>query len=456
MCMKTRFLTFTLLATVALTGCDKENAQETPAIIVPHQEQLTQHVYADENTAKNDVTFTTNGAWTSEITEAAQAKSTRAATDWVSITPSSGEKAGNYSVKISVVGNFTGEKRTAAIHIKCNGQTMSITVTQEATTENGEKPALPHPVSSIGLSPQQVSLQPGETAGLKAVVYPENASVKEVVWSSSNPQIADVDVSGVVTAVSEGAAEITVSSAASPDIKATCAVTVIKGHTPDNSIPSHYVKKINGVEMAFDTQTAHVVGNKTEMFAESYTIEGGTLGGGGYLRSIKGQGRDMRDPSEYEYIFEGEYLKQINSLIGPKGDYDSLTGETIFTWEKGELICVKHTTNKQTGAILIEFEYNDSEQPQGNLDINLYTGFRDYNVLGPHYYVIFDNNLGKHSTRLISKMTLSKDNDPDYGGSYERTFRYEFYGNLVKEIYYTETKNGVTKAETKLCDFYYR
>lgn len=454
--MKTKFLALFTATVILLSGCDKENPQEAPAITVPNQEHLNQNVYADENMGKNDVTFTTNGAWTSEITELVKEKSSRAATDWVSIHPSSGDKAGNYTVKLSLTTNYTGEKRTAAINIKCNKQTITITVAQEATTLTGEEPEITNPVTSIELSPTKIYLQPGETETLKAAVYPGDASTKELNWKSSNSQIAYVDNSGTVTAITEGVAEITVSPTMFPDIKATCVVTVTKNDTPDISIPGNYVKGINGVTMVFDPQTAHVIGNKTEMFAERYTIEGGTLGGGGVLKSIKGQGRDMRDPTEHEYFFEGDYLKKMNYLIGPQGDYDSVVGEATFTWEEGNLSLIKKNDNKHTGTISIKFEYSDLQQPEGNLNINLYAGLRDYQTLGPHYYVLFDNNLGKHSKYLISKVIVSKDDDPDYGGSYERTFRYVFYNELVKEIYYTETKNGITKNETKLCDFYYR
>lgn len=454
--MKLRFMTLFLSAVVLLVGCDKETSQDSPEISVSNQEYLVHNLYADENVGKSDVTFKTSGAWTSEVVAPVKTKSTRAAASWVSITPSSGDKAGSYTVKISLATNFTGEKRTAAINIKCNGQMVSITVTQDAITQNGEKPEIPNPVSSIELSPQKASLQPGKTTGLKAVVYPDNATVKDLYWRSSKPQIADVDDSGVVTAIAEGTAEIIVSSVAFPDITAKCIVTVTKDDTPDISVPSHYVKGINGVDMVFDTQTAYVIGNKSEMFAERYDIVGGTLGGGGLLKSIKGHGRELVYPTEHEYIYEGEFLKQMKWMSGLPGNDDTTSGEALFTWEDDKLTLIRRTDNKSTGAMLIEFEYSDLKQPEGNLNINLYSGLRDYQILGPHYYVIFDNNLGRHSDNLISKVKISKENDLTYGGSYERTFRYVFYNELVKEIYYTETKNGVTKDETKLCDFYYR
>lgn len=139
--MKTILLTLFLAAAALLAGCDKENSEEAPAITVPNQEHLTQNVYADENTGKNDVTFTTTGAWTSEIKKSSGTRSEQSeAVDWVSITPSSGDKAGEYTIKISLQTNYTGEKRSATISLKCGGELVSIAVTQEAVTAAGDKP----------------------------------------------------------------------------------------------------------------------------------------------------------------------------------------------------------------------------------------------------------------------------------------------------------------------------
>lgn len=130
-----------LLATVSLVACDKEGDDGSPkSIVVPNAQHLTQTVYADDNAGNSGVTFKTTGAWTSEIKESATAKSTRTAMDWVSISPSSGDKAGNYTISISLLTNFTGEKRSATISLKCRGEIVNIVITQDAVTELGEKP----------------------------------------------------------------------------------------------------------------------------------------------------------------------------------------------------------------------------------------------------------------------------------------------------------------------------
>lgn len=154
--MKSKLLLFLLSVVILLSGCDKDDVDDTQSIIVPNREQLTQTVYADDHTGKSSVTFTSNSSWTSKITETVKGKSTPTTVDWVSITPSSGDKAGEYTVQISLATNLTGERRSANIDISCNGKIETITVTQEATTESGEKPnPTPTPSGSGVLTNEQ-------------------------------------------------------------------------------------------------------------------------------------------------------------------------------------------------------------------------------------------------------------------------------------------------------------
>lgn len=165
--MKRLFLM--LLAALTLVACDKGGDDSPPkSITVPNQQQLTQTVYADDNVGKSGVTFTTKGAWTSEISESATAKSTRAVADWVSISPSSGDKAGDYTIQISLLTNYTGEKRSATISLKCSGEMVSIVVAQEAVTAAGDKPEPDPEPSGEGLLTNETT---GESVKLTEVQY---------------------------------------------------------------------------------------------------------------------------------------------------------------------------------------------------------------------------------------------------------------------------------------------
>ena len=81
-------------------------------------------------------------------------------------------------------------------------------------------------VTGVVVEPAALTLFTGETGELKATVEPADATVPDIVWSSSNDKIATVDQSGKVTAVAAGEAIITAASKDDSSKKATCTVTV--------------------------------------------------------------------------------------------------------------------------------------------------------------------------------------------------------------------------------------
>lgn len=68
-------------------------------------------------------------------------------------------------------------------------------------------------VTSVTIEQGDQELNVGQTVQLSATIKPENAENKTLTWSSSNEQVATVDENGLVTAVSAGSTEITVTSA---------------------------------------------------------------------------------------------------------------------------------------------------------------------------------------------------------------------------------------------------
>ncbi len=64
-------------------------------------------------------------------------------------------------------------------------------------------------VEGITLDKSNCNLFVGDETTISAIVLPENASNKNVVWSSSNPEIASVNEEGIVTALNPGNTVIT-------------------------------------------------------------------------------------------------------------------------------------------------------------------------------------------------------------------------------------------------------
>lgn len=84
------------------------------------------------------------------------------------------------------------------------------------------------PVTGITVNPSELLLEEKEAKDLKATVEPANATNKGVIFSSSNTNVAVVSNDGLVTAVNNGTAIITVTSKENSSIIAKCSVKVGK------------------------------------------------------------------------------------------------------------------------------------------------------------------------------------------------------------------------------------
>ena len=86
-------------------------------------------------------------------------------------------------------------------------------------------------VESISLNSQTGELRVGEQTTLIATITPDNATNKSVTWKSDNTEAATVE-NGVVTAVGEGKANITVTTV-DGNKTATCEITVLPEEEPE-------------------------------------------------------------------------------------------------------------------------------------------------------------------------------------------------------------------------------
>ncbi len=143
------------------------------------------------------------------------------ATDLLFTWATSDEKIA--TVKDGVVTAVAVGEATITVSLKNN-------VMKEAVTASCKVIVKPQvvPVTSVTLPVTADTLTIGETLTLKATIAPENATTPTITWSTSDEAVATVE-DGVVTAVAEGTATITVSvvnEAMTEAVKATCNVMV--------------------------------------------------------------------------------------------------------------------------------------------------------------------------------------------------------------------------------------
>lgn len=98
-----------------------------------------------------------------------------------------------------------------------------ITASFDDISANCKITVLPIEASSIHLNIQEVDLMPGESITLEAYVLPENATDKNINWSTENPTIADVTQEGVVSGISNGICNIIASCG---QLSAMCRINV--------------------------------------------------------------------------------------------------------------------------------------------------------------------------------------------------------------------------------------
>ena len=137
------------------------------------------------------------------------------------------------------------------------------TATVTVTTQDGGKTATSTVtasnvlISSVTLNKPAATVGVGDTTSIKAAVLPSNASNKTVVWSSSNPAIATVTATGIVTAVAVGNVTINATAQDAGGVTSGSAVTVVSagacGILTNNGFESGFVNWIRNPNAAAAT-----------------------------------------------------------------------------------------------------------------------------------------------------------------------------------------------------------
>ena len=184
-----------------------------------------------------------------------------------------------------------------------------------ATAENGVKGTITlnvySKVEEIKLDIENLTLQEGENYNLKATIYPEDATNKNITFNSENNDIATVDQSGKITAIKEGTTRITVTSQDSQNTRDNQSNPVQK------SVEVKVIKKLTEDELKFD---------------ESLTTQGNIISGFDH--------KNMTVENIKKYITT-IYEIQIENYKGEKIENNQLVG----TGSKIKIIKTTQTNN---------------------------------------------------------------------------------------------------------------
>ena len=118
---------------------------------------------------------------------------------------------------------------------------------------------------SIEVMPTEIEAEEGSDVQLSVIVMPEDATNKEVAWSSSNESIATVDNNGLVRIHKEGETTITATTTDGSNLSATCVIKAFSGIIEVTSI-NFYVKVMDNDIVVCDAE----LGSQVAV----YTIDG--------------------------------------------------------------------------------------------------------------------------------------------------------------------------------------
>ena len=211
--------------------------------------------------------------------------------DWLRVSQISG-RGYTWSVSLTSVENY-GYDRSGVVTLQSSSSSAKIDVSQQ-----GRLGAYV-PVSSVSLSPQDLVITEGETRQLTATVYPSNASNKTVTWESNATGVATVSSSGVVTAVSEGSATITVTTEDGSKT-ATCQVTVKRRviNVTGVSLNKTYITLTKGETSQLTATVSPSNATNKNVNWKSSSTSVATVSSSGLVTAVGGERRRSRSPQK--------------------------------------------------------------------------------------------------------------------------------------------------------------
>jgi len=181
-----------------------------------------------------------------------------------------------------------------------NGNTQIIKVEFADTLVLEEKPTF---VEKIELNFDNASIIKGDTLTLEATITPENATNKDIIWTSTNEEVATVDEFGVVTALSYG--------------KTTIIATTVDGKFVAEC-------EINVVYPRIETtlEKNETITNVGDIFSRTVTIDFTTIGGNEeYTYSFTIKNTETNEEVT-NYVFDEENANLTLTITDKNASYE--------------------------------------------------------------------------------------------------------------------------------------
>jgi len=104
-------------------------------------------------------------------------------------------------------------------------------------------------VTSIKLDQEEIYMQIGDTFQINAIIEPEDANNKTIIYSSTNTKVATIQEKGIITAKQEGETTLIASAKENQNIKAECKLIVVR-KMEDSEIHFDISLTVNSLEIS--------------------------------------------------------------------------------------------------------------------------------------------------------------------------------------------------------------
>jgi uncharacterized protein YjdB len=250
-----------------------------------------------------------------------------------------------------VVGNAAG---SAAITVTTGegGKTAACSVTVRAVSGG------PVSVTGVSLNRTSANILAGGMETLTAIISPSNATNKNVSWTSSNTKIARVSDSGVVSAVSDGAATITAVTA-DGNRTAACAVTVSGAAVPVTGVTlkASTSLSVGGSETLYANVLPSNATNKSVTWSSDNSSVATVSGSGVVYASSAGSA--VITVTTVDGGFAAYCNVSVSAVIGPNqnpvaSDYD-ITGLSQVYNGQPRVVSITPKAGKSPGAVVVYY-----------------------------------------------------------------------------------------------------
>ena len=295
-------------------------------------------------------------------------------------------------------------------------------------------------VEGITLDKSNCNLFVGDETTISATVLPENANNKNVVWSSSNPEIASVNAEGIITALNPGSAVIT-------------ATTEDGGYTAECEI-SVLERKVESIEIIEEPIKTTYIQNYEELDVT-----------GGKIRLTYNDGTTEEIDMTKEMVSGFD-----NTTLGPQTltvTYEGNTAIFEVTIIEKELVSIEIAQQPNKTTYIQNYEeldvtggkirltYNDGTTEEIDMTKEMASGF-DNTIVGPQTLTVtYEGKTVTFEVTIVAKELVSieiaqQPNKTTYIQNYEEL---DVTGGKIRLTYNDETTEEIEMTPEMVTGF---